>query len=50
MARIKEGLWSIVNETETAPSQEAEKYAKFVTRRDCALAMIVLALDFHFFT
>ena len=45
MALVKDGLWSIVSGTETAPaSTEAEKYAKFVSRRDKALAIIVLSV------
>jgi hypothetical protein len=44
MALVKDGLWSIVSGSETAPaSTEAEKYAKFVSRRDKALAIIVLS-------
>ena len=45
MALIKEGLWGIVNETETAPTEGAEAQAKFVARRDKALATIVLAIE-----
>ncbi len=46
MALVKDGLWSIVSGSETAPaSTEAEKYAKFVSRRDKALAIIVLSVD-----
>ncbi|CAB4025499.1 Hypothetical predicted protein [Paramuricea clavata] len=45
MALVKDGLWSIVSGTETAPaSTEAEKYAKFVSRRDKPLAIIVLSV------
>ncbi len=45
MALVKDGLWSIVSGSETAPaSTEAEKYAKFVSRRDKALAIIVLSV------
>ena len=44
MALVKDGLWSIVCETETSPADtEAEKFAKFVSRRDKALAIIVLS-------
>ena len=43
MALMKEGLWSIVNGTEHAP--EAEGGDKFSTRRDRALATIVLSVD-----
>lgn len=47
MALMKEGLWGIVEGTETAPDQEtqAERYAKLVQRRDRALGTIVLAID-----
>ena len=41
MALLKDGLWSIVSGSETAPAlTEAEKYAKFVSCRDKALAFI----------
>ena len=46
MALVKDGLWSIVSGTQTAPADtEAEKFAKFVSRRDKALAIIVLSVD-----
>ena len=46
MALVKDGLWSIVSGTETAPAAtEAEKFAKFVSGRDKALAIIVLSVD-----
>lgn len=47
MALMKDGLWGIVNESERPPdeSSQADKYAKFVARRDRALAIIVLAVD-----
>ena len=39
-------LCSIVSGTETSPaSTEAEKFAKFVSRRDKAKAIIVLSVD-----
>ena len=42
MALMKDGLWNIVNGTETIPSErEADKRAKFLARRDRALALIV---------
>ena len=44
MALIKEGYWSIVNKTETAPTN-AEARQKFMTRRGKALALIGLTLD-----
>ena len=43
MTLMKDGLWGIVNGTETAPAErEAEKRVKFMARRDRALALIVL--------
>ena len=46
MALTKDGLWNIVNGTETAPGQsQAERYAKFMSRMDCALATIVLSVE-----
>ena len=47
MALIREGLWGIVAGTEEPPDREtdADKYAKFMSRRDKALATIVLAVD-----
>ena len=46
MALVKDGLWSIVSGTQTAPADtEAEKFAKFVSRRDKALAIIVLSVE-----
>ena len=46
MALMKDGLWGIVNETETAPNQtHGEKYAKIMSRRDRALATIVLSVQ-----
>ena len=44
MALMKEGLWRIVTGEETAPETEAER-AKFATRKDRALATIVLSVD-----
>ena len=47
MALMKDGLWGIVNESERPPDEttQADKYAKFVTRRDRALAIIVFTVD-----
>ena len=46
MALMKDSLWGIVSGSETAPSQaDVDKYAKFVNRRNRALAIIVLAVD-----
>ena len=46
MALMKDGLWSIVSGSERPPNPtEADKYAKFVARRDRALAIIVLSVE-----
>ena len=46
MALVKDGLWSIVNGTEAIPDEgDADARAKFVTRRDRALALIVLSVE-----
>ena len=46
MALMKDGLWTIVDGTEAPPpEQEADKYRKFVGRRDRALALIVLSIE-----
>ena len=44
MALMKDGLWGIVNGTETPPG-EANAHAKFLTRKDRALAVIVLSIE-----
>ena len=46
MALMKDGLWAIVNGMETSPEEvDADKYKKFVARRDRALALIVLSVE-----
>ena len=46
MVSMKDGLWGIVSGTEATPAEtDADKYRKFVTRRDKALAIIVLSVD-----
>ena len=46
MALMKDGLWGIVSETERDPGGgEAEAHRKFVSRRDHALAIIVLSVE-----
>lgn len=47
MMLMKENLWSIVNGTETGPPDgaDAREREKFKTRKDRALATIVLAVD-----
>ncbi len=43
---MKDGLWNIVDGSETCPpSTEAERYAMFVARRDHVLAIIVLSVE-----
>ena len=45
MALMK-GLWSIVNGSESGPSRsDTDKHAKFMARRDRALATVVLSVD-----
>ena len=46
MALVKDGLWNIVNGTEVIPAvAEADQRAKFIARRDRALALIVLSVE-----
>ena len=47
MALIRDGLWGIVNETEQAPEPDApaDRHVKFASRRNRALATIVLAVE-----
>ena len=46
MALMKDGLWGIVNGTEHAPGEDnAQAHSKFMTRRDRALAVIVLSIE-----
>lgn len=46
IALMKEGVWSIVNGSETAPEEgEENRYRKFVAWRDRALALIVLPIE-----
>ena len=46
MALMEEGLWGIMNGSESSPSwSDSDKYDKFVARRDQALATIVLSID-----
>ena len=44
---MKDGLWGIVNESEAAPAEDAtaEVKAKYQTRKDRALATIVLSIE-----
>ena len=46
MALVKENLWCLVDGSESPPeASESDKLAKFNTRRDKALALIVLSVD-----
>ena len=45
MSLMRDGLWGIVSRAETSPDAGTERYAKFITRRDRALAAIVLSVD-----
>ena len=45
MSLMKDGLWGIVSGTEVEPEEGTQAHAKFLTRRDHALAIIVLSLD-----
>ena len=46
MSLMKDGLWRIVNGSETAPAEtDRGAYSKFITRKDRALAIIVLSID-----
>ena len=46
MALMKDGLWGIVSGTKTTPEErEAERFAKYIARRDKALAIIVLSIE-----
>ena len=45
MSLMKDGLWGIVNGSEAAPEEGTDMYSKLVTRRDRALATIVLSID-----
>ena len=46
MTLMKDGLWGIVNGTESDPgTAQAEAHKKFVSKRDRALAIIVLSVE-----
>ena len=45
MSLIKDGLWGIVDGSETAPAENDGAYSKFITHKDRALAIIVLSID-----
>ena len=46
MALVRDGLWNIVDGTETIPDGgNPDRRAKFEARRDRALALIVLSIE-----
>ena len=46
MALMKDNLWDIVSGIEPLPAEgNADARRKFLTRSDCTLAIIVLAVD-----
>ena len=45
MSLMKEGLWSIVDGTEAAPAVTHDNFTRFVSRRNKALAIIVLSVE-----
>ena len=45
MSLMRDGLWGIVSKNEAEPEAGTERHTKFVTRRDRALATIVLSVD-----
>ena len=46
MALMKDGLWSFVDGTEIVPPQvEAERYSKYVAKKNRALAIVVLSIE-----
>ena len=45
MSLIKDGLWGIINGSERAPEENDGAYSKFISRKNRALAIIVLSID-----
>ena len=46
MALMKENLWGFVDDTEGVPNQsDVQGYAKYSSRKNCALATVVLSID-----
>ncbi len=45
MALLRDGLWDLVNGIETAPREDASKWANYLARKDRALATIVLSME-----
>ena len=45
MSLIKDGLWGIVDGSEAAPAETDSAYSKYISRKNRALAIIVLSID-----
>eukprot|EP00794_Sanderia_malayensis_P004207 gene4207-4768_t len=46
VALMKDSLWSLIDKTETVPPQTAaERHAKYITRKNRALAIVVLSIE-----
>ncbi len=45
MALLRDGLWDLVNGIETAPREDASKWANYLARKDRVLATIVLSIE-----
>ena len=46
MALMKDGLWKLIDGTEVvSPQKEVEKYAKYVAKKNKALAIVVLSVE-----
>ena len=45
MSLIKDGLWGIVDGSEAAPAEIDGAYSKYISRKNRALAIIVLSID-----
>lgn len=45
MALMRDGLWDLVNGTETAPRSDPSKLASYMAKSDRALATIVLSIE-----
>ena len=45
MSLMKDGLWGIMEGNETAPDESDGGYSKFISRKNHALAVIVLSIN-----
>lgn len=50
MALMKDGLWAIINGTEVDPADNGDGHRKFYSRRDRALAIIVLSMELSIYS